>query len=281
MRFTSNTYSCLMTNLYAFQGQENDDEIKGDGNSYTTLFRQYDPRLGRWLSIDPLSEKYPEVSPYVSYYNNPLIFQDVKGDSIKLYSVNANTWKVKGWLQTLTNDELTLNSVGTVVIKSKNTANAGEKLTVGTMLIRALISHDKEVNINFNSNGKNQANILNTENSMNGKGSNVVVDFDRFTKLDFNTENIETGNTELQFPKNEIILAHELIHAIRAMDGQSKSQDVKSLNFFKGRNGKNFKENINNEELETVGLKGNYKYTENKIRKEQGEGKRVSYTDIN
>ena len=270
-----------MTNLYAFQGQENDDEIKGDGNSYTTLFRQYDPRLGRWLSIDPLSEKYPEVSPYVSYYNNPLIFQDVKGDSIKLYSVNANTWKVKGWLQTLTNDELTLNSVGTVVIKSKNTANAGEKLTVGTMLIRALISHDKEVNINFNSNGKNQANILNTENSMNGKGSNVVVDFDRFTKLDFNTENIETGNTELQFPKNEIILAHELIHAIRAMDGQSKSQDVKSLNFFKGRNGKNFKENINNEELETVGLKGNYKYTENKIRKEQGEGKRVSYTDIN
>lgn len=38
---------------YGFNGMRKDDELKGSGNSYTTDFRQYDPRLGRWLSIDP------------------------------------------------------------------------------------------------------------------------------------------------------------------------------------------------------------------------------------
>jgi len=59
---------------YGFQGQEKDDEIKGDGNSYTTDFRQYDPRVGKWLSIDPKSNS--KESPYTSMSNNPLIFKD-------------------------------------------------------------------------------------------------------------------------------------------------------------------------------------------------------------
>jgi len=42
---------------YGFNGMEKDDEVKGSGNSYTTEFRQYDPRLGRWMSLDPLMAK--------------------------------------------------------------------------------------------------------------------------------------------------------------------------------------------------------------------------------
>jgi RHS repeat-associated protein len=37
---------------FGFTGHEKDDEIKGAGNSYTTEFRFYDPRIGRWNSID-------------------------------------------------------------------------------------------------------------------------------------------------------------------------------------------------------------------------------------
>jgi hypothetical protein len=33
---------------YLFQGQEMDDEVKGDGNSVNISFRMHDPRLGRW-----------------------------------------------------------------------------------------------------------------------------------------------------------------------------------------------------------------------------------------
>lgn len=56
---------------FGFQCMEQDAEIKGDSNSYTTEFRLYDPRIGRWLSVDPLKAKYPGVSPYVAFVNTP------------------------------------------------------------------------------------------------------------------------------------------------------------------------------------------------------------------
>ena len=64
---------------YGYQGSEKDNEFKGDGNSYTTEFRQLDPRLGRWLSVDPLMAKYPMMSPYVAFNNNPIFFVDPLG----------------------------------------------------------------------------------------------------------------------------------------------------------------------------------------------------------
>jgi RHS repeat-associated protein len=64
---------------YGFNGMEQDNEIKGEGNSYTTEFRQYDPRIGRWLSIDPLFQNFPWQSPYVAYDNNPIVNNDPKG----------------------------------------------------------------------------------------------------------------------------------------------------------------------------------------------------------
>ena len=58
---------------------EKDPEMKGDGNSYTTEFRQYDPRLGRWLSLDPMMQMFPSISPYVAFDNNPIMFNDPTG----------------------------------------------------------------------------------------------------------------------------------------------------------------------------------------------------------
>jgi RHS repeat-associated protein len=64
---------------YGFNGMEGDSEFKGQGNSYTTEFRQYDARLGRWLSLDPMEKKYPSFSPYSAFNNNPIYFIDPKG----------------------------------------------------------------------------------------------------------------------------------------------------------------------------------------------------------
>jgi RHS repeat-associated protein len=61
-----------------FNGMEKDDDLKGDGNSYTTEFRQLDPRVGRWLSVDPIMK--PHLSPYNSMSNNPIIRIDPNGD---------------------------------------------------------------------------------------------------------------------------------------------------------------------------------------------------------
>jgi len=80
---------------YGYQGSEKDDEIKGQGNSYTTQFRQLDPRVGRWLSIDPLADKYPGMSPYTSMNNNPITTNDQLGlegtDWVK--GKASNSWK--------------------------------------------------------------------------------------------------------------------------------------------------------------------------------------------
>ncbi len=64
---------------FGYQGSEKDNEFKGEGNSYTTEFRQLDPRLGRWLTIDPLFAKFPWQSSYTSFDNNPILLIDHLG----------------------------------------------------------------------------------------------------------------------------------------------------------------------------------------------------------
>jgi hypothetical protein len=57
---------------YKHQGQEGDDEINGEGNSYAYEYRMSDPRTVRFWSLDPLSAKYPYNSPY-AFSENILI----------------------------------------------------------------------------------------------------------------------------------------------------------------------------------------------------------------
>ena len=67
---------------YGYQGSEKDNEVKGEGNSYTTHFRQLDPRLGRWLTIDPKASSLLWQSPYCSMDNNPVWHNDPLGDDV-------------------------------------------------------------------------------------------------------------------------------------------------------------------------------------------------------
>jgi RHS repeat-associated protein len=46
---------------YGFNGKENDNDVKGDGNQQDYGMRIYDPRLGKFLSSDPLTPSYPLV----------------------------------------------------------------------------------------------------------------------------------------------------------------------------------------------------------------------------
>lgn len=64
---------------YGFQGQEKDDEIKGEGNSINFTFRMYDPRVGRFFSADPLLHKYPWYSPYQFAGNKVIQFSELEG----------------------------------------------------------------------------------------------------------------------------------------------------------------------------------------------------------
>jgi RHS repeat-associated protein len=64
---------------YGFQGQEKDDELKGEGNSLNYTFRMHDPRVGRFFAVDPLESYYPFFSPYQFNANSPLMSVELEG----------------------------------------------------------------------------------------------------------------------------------------------------------------------------------------------------------
>ena len=64
---------------YGFNGKENDNDVKGQGNQQDYGMRIYDPRTGKFLSADPLTQKYPFYSPYQFAGNNPIFAIDVDG----------------------------------------------------------------------------------------------------------------------------------------------------------------------------------------------------------
>jgi|GEM_PF-4832066 len=74
------------SNSYRFgynAGSEKDDEIFGTtGSAYHTYFRELDTRINRWWGIDPKANLTPWESPYASMGNNPIWYNDPRGDYI-------------------------------------------------------------------------------------------------------------------------------------------------------------------------------------------------------
>jgi len=64
---------------YGFQGQEKDDELKGEGNSLNYTFRMHDPRVGRFFAVDPLESDYPWYTPYQFSGNRVIDMVELEG----------------------------------------------------------------------------------------------------------------------------------------------------------------------------------------------------------
>ncbi len=64
---------------FAFIGKEKDDEVKGTGIQYDYGFRIYDTRLGKFLSVDPLTKSFPWYTPYQFAGNSPILHIDLDG----------------------------------------------------------------------------------------------------------------------------------------------------------------------------------------------------------
>ena len=74
---------------YGFQGQEKDDEIKGDGNSVNYKYRMHDPRVGRFFAVDPLAFKYSYNSPYAFSENRVIDGLEFEGLEVNLINENG------------------------------------------------------------------------------------------------------------------------------------------------------------------------------------------------
>ncbi len=72
-------YSATGAYRYGFNGKENDNEVKGEGGQQDYGMRIYDPRLGRFLSVDPLMKSFPFYAPYQFAGNMPISAIDLDG----------------------------------------------------------------------------------------------------------------------------------------------------------------------------------------------------------
>ncbi|HEY0067708.1 MAG TPA: RHS repeat-associated core domain-containing protein, partial [Flavisolibacter sp.] len=79
MMMPGRKYSAGNGYRYGFNGKENDNEVKGEGSQQDYGMRIYDPRLGKFLSVDPLTRGYPMLTPYQFASNTPIQAIDLDG----------------------------------------------------------------------------------------------------------------------------------------------------------------------------------------------------------
>jgi RHS repeat-associated protein len=80
---------------YKFTAKELDNET-----NYTYFgARYYDSDLSSWLSVDPMSDKYPSLSPYAYCAGNPVILVDVDGRDILIW-YKADNGQMKSYRYT-------------------------------------------------------------------------------------------------------------------------------------------------------------------------------------
>ncbi|TCJ15009.1 RHS repeat-associated core domain-containing protein, partial [Flaviaesturariibacter flavus] len=76
---------------YGFNGKENDPETQLQDYG----FRIYKPQLGRFLSVDPLTTKYPMLTPFQFASNTPI--QAIDLDGLEAFFIHGTMSNNKRW----------------------------------------------------------------------------------------------------------------------------------------------------------------------------------------
>ena len=126
---------------YGYNGMEKDNELKGNANSLDYHARIYDPRLGRWLSNDPLQAKYAGLSPYNYVANNPIFFVDPSGKEI----VDADNKRMV-YLDINGNVQLTKYAT----MDARRIVNQMESTKIGNELLKEMITVSYPITVVIN-----------------------------------------------------------------------------------------------------------------------------------
>ena len=242
---------------YKYNGKELDRMLGLDWYDYGA--RHYDGALTMWGTMDPLCEKYYGISPYVYCGNNPINALDPDGRELYLVGSHDEQMALLQVLQSLTNDKLyMIRKTGQIYIGEHGNNNKDKTLLIGTSLVSGIIEDNHKMKISIET-GEFREHDIYRKDSSNGKGTDVEIYVDlNDTSRQFLTYNEKTKEYGRYPIVMKIAVGHELIHGYRSMKGEASSDNVV-------------------EELVTTGLLGNYKFTENKLRKEHYENKRIKY----
>jgi RHS repeat-associated protein len=92
---------------FTFSGKEKDEET---GYSYFGA-RYYNSDISIWLSVDPLSDKYPNLSAYAYVANNPIILFDPNGREIWILGEDGSRTPYVPGMVYNGNDEFTYQTI--------------------------------------------------------------------------------------------------------------------------------------------------------------------------
>lgn len=124
--FSSDSYR------YGFNGKENDNEVKGDGNQQDYGMRIYDPRVGKFLSVDPITRAYSELTPYQFASNSPIKLIDIDGLEGGI-PISYGDPEFKASLMKIIDDLELLHERGKVFVELAESSNATKGKKAGWM----------------------------------------------------------------------------------------------------------------------------------------------------
>jgi RHS repeat-associated protein len=116
---------------YGFNGVEIDNEVAGESGHLDFRFRGYDPRVGRFWSVDPLYQTFPWNSTYAFAENSTIRFLDLEGAERYDYTYKLNTELGKAELQKVT--ETDIDEKGNKLPLSFNYTLNGRNTTASTI----------------------------------------------------------------------------------------------------------------------------------------------------
>ena len=245
-------------------------------NTYDYGARQYNPVTARWDRVDPLCEKYYNVSPYAYCANNPVNAIDPDGKEIVIVGSHEQRLDLLASLQKLTNNEVAIKRNGQVYIRSYGTRNIAQQLTIGTELVNSLIAHKRKVTVQ-NTIKNSRTHPISRDNTTNGKGTDANIYLNTNKTIKVLVRDRDTGESTYETSPSHITLGHELVHGLHHMNGTAKKYEDKSIYSFKDVNGQTWKTRARTEELETTGIINRLKITENKLREEHKLNERIQY----
>lgn len=211
---------------FGFNGKEKDNDVYGNGNAMDFGARIYDPRVGRWMSVDPLYIEYLFLSPYQLVNNNPNWAKDPNGKEIWIVNKAEINGKIVVLQKVQYKNGQLYNEDGTIC----------EKPTIYAYTVQKQLNQlcedggtPKQIVLKLESN-KFQNEITNVDVDAKGTynqtrrkfswsnifnvGNDAVTQFKAYST---NDEKIEMGKNAKRNPR--VALAHELKHILQINEG--------------------------------------------------------------
>ena len=132
---------------YGFNGKEKDGEWN---DNYNYDSRIYDPRIGRWYSVDPSYMKNAHESTYMFTGNNPVFFKDDDGkDYIVVTDHEAKTMTIRFTIYASTfYNRRTTQSTNYTTLRAQATKTFYEKMHA-TYTVKGNNGEDIHYNVKF------------------------------------------------------------------------------------------------------------------------------------